>query len=577
MTKTSTFGRLLQYLKLYRGMFFLALVMMFFVSGFQNLVPFTTKFLFDDILAQSREINLKMLLLFPALLIGIYLGMAVFGYGSTYLMGSIGQRVILDIREDTYRSIIRQSLSFFDAKSTGELISRITYDIFIIQRAISQNLAIIIRECLVFLGAIGVIFYLNWKLSLFSIAVVPLSMIPLIKFSRKLRNISQKSQERQSVMSSLLKETFSAMPIVMAFGMEKFEIKRFGREVLRLMKVNLRAIRLIALGPPVMELVGAVLTSAIILFYVVFSGEHVTVGDFAAYFTALIIMYNPLRKISRANNDIQQGLAAAGRTFSILDIEPSIKEAPDAYPLPPFSSEIRFEGVSFAYHRQEVLKKIDLTVKNGDIIALVGHSGAGKSTLVNLIPRFYDVNEGKILIDNHDVRKVTLQSLRDQIGIVTQMTILFDDTVRNNIAYGRNDIPLGSVREASRSAYAHDFIEKLPEGYDTVIGETGSRLSGGERQRIAIARAILKDPPILILDEATSSLDSESELLVQNALYNLMKNRTTFIIAHRLSTIKRATRIVVIEDGKIIETGTHEELLSKNGNYTRLYKTQFGR
>jgi len=435
----------------------------------------------------------------------------------------------------------------------------------------------LLKDAFTIVGLVGVIVYRDWFLSIFALGVFPLCMVPLVKFGRRLRRISTRSQETMADLSVLLHETISGARIVKGFCREEYESQRFRDEAWRLFSLRMKDVSTRAISSPLMEFFGGLGIAGIIFYggYQVIEGTS-TPGTFFSFLTALIMLYEPVKRLSGLNNEIQNGLAAAARVYQVLHTEPEIVDRPDAIELPPLQRQIEYRDVSFAYRPGEmVLKHIDLVVPAGQVVALVGTSGGGKTTLVNLLPRFYEVTEGAILIDDVDIRDVTLKSLRSQIAIVTQQTILFNDTVRNNIAYGRPEATEEEIAAAAEAAYASDFIQRLPKGMDTVIGESGVLLSGGERQRISIARAILADRPILILDEATSSLDTESELYVQKALENLMQGRTTFVIAHRLSTVQRADRILVISEGRIVEEGRHQELLERGGVYRRLYQMQF--
>jgi subfamily B ATP-binding cassette protein MsbA len=426
------------------------------------------------------------------------------------------------------------------------------------------------------IGLVFVIFYRDWKLAVIAMFIFPLAIYPIAKFGSRLRHFATRTQVTMGSLTTLLQETISGTRIVKAFGMEEYENKRFAGENERLFKLNLKSISIIGLSSPFMEFLGGLGIAAIVFYggYQVINGNS-TPGTFFSFLAALIMLYEPVKRLTNVNNTIQQGIAAANRVFDILDTVPDIRNADRAMTLPKISSHIAVQDVTFSYEQTPVLKHVNLKIRAGEIIAFVGMSGGGKTTLVNLIPRFYDVNEGRILIDGQDIRDVTIESLRGQIGIVTQQTILFNDTVRNNIAYGDINKSESEIIGAAKAANAHDFIINMPNGYDTVIGEQGMKLSGGERQRISIARALLKDAPILILDEATSSLDTEAEIEVQDALETLMQGRTTLIIAHRLSTIRNADRIIVLVNGVIVEEGTHEALLERKGEYFKLYQMQF--
>ena len=518
-----------------------------------------------------------MLMLVPLAIMGIFLVKGLFYYTYNYLLEKVGQSVIRDLRNILYTHIQSLPLSFFQKKPTGELISRILSDVALIQGAVSGVLVGILKDtCQVFF-LIGVIFYQNWRMATISMILLPLVVYPIVNFGRRHRRLSRSSQQTTAQVSNILYETITGTRIVKAFGMEKYEVGRFAATLDTLFKIVMRNTRINAISHPLMEFLGGVGISLVVWYggSQVLQGKS-TPGTFFSFLTALIMIYEPIKGVSKINNTVQQGIAAAERVFDILDIESEVVEKEDAVELPLVKDIIEFKDIRFQYEdNAEILKGINLRVKTGEVLAIVGSSGGGKTTLVNLIPRFYDVTSGSVSIDGTDIRDVTLKSLRSQIGMVTQQTILFNDTVLNNIAYGSTEAKMEQVREAARAAHALNFIQNLPEGFDTVIGEAGARLSGGERQRISIARAILRNAPILILDEATSSLDTESEREVQQAIENLVQSRTTFVIAHRLSTIRNADRIIVIQDGTIVEEGTHETLLPLEGLYKKLYDMQF--
>jgi len=520
--------------------------------------------------------NADMLKLIPLAVIGIYLVKGTCNYFQTVLMNFIGQRIVADLRAELYRKIQLQSLAFFTKNPTGVLMSRITNDVGFIQGAVSEAVTALLKDSFTLLCLVIVIFYRDWQLAIVAMFVFPLAVYPIAKFGQKMRQIATRAQVTLGSLTSLLQETISGTRIVKAFGMEAHENKRFSVENERLFRLSLKSISINAVSSPLMEFLGGLGISAIIFYggYQVIHGQS-TPGTFFSFLTALIMLYEPVKRLTNVNNTIQQGIAGAERVFSIMDLVPDIRNRPDAVSLPRISREIEIRNVTFRYEEAPVLKNINLRILTGEAVAFVGMSGGGKTTLVNLIPRFYDVTTGMILIDGQDIRNVTVESLRGQIAIVTQQTILFNDTVRSNIAYGDISKTENQIVEAAKAAHAHDFILRLPKGYETVIGEQGTKLSGGERQRISIARALLKNAPILILDEATSSLDSEAEIEVQDALENLMKGRTTLVIAHRLSTIRNADRIIVLVNGEIREEGTHETLLSRHGEYSRLYIMQF--
>jgi subfamily B ATP-binding cassette protein MsbA len=527
----------------------------------------------DEILQLGEE---RAFLEVPIFWILLFLFKGVFTYFSAYLMDYIGLRAIMDLRRDLYSKIIQQAVDFFSRFQTGELISRVTNDVNRLQLTLAKQLADLIQFSLILVGMVGLMFYYDWKLSVICGLVLPVVLFPIVRFGQRMKKVAFRSQVQMGELTDRIHETISGARVVTGFNMQDFEMSRFSAALIRLFKVDRKGIRVLAMTTPVMELLGA-LISAVLIWY---SGSRIQNGTLnpgvlLAFLTALTWAFLIIKRITRINNKLQEAFGAARRIFDLMDVEVTVKDAPDARKLERFEREIRYADVSFAYDDRTILSEIDLTVEHGQIVAVVGSSGAGKTTFVNLIPRFFDVTGGSLEVDGQDVRELTTASLRDQIAIVTQEIILFNDTVHNNIAYGRLGAARTDVERAARAAYAHEFIEELPLAYDTVIGERGHFLSVGQRQRLAIARALLSDSPILILDEATSALDSESELLVQNALGNLMEGRTVFVIAHRLSTIRQADLILVIEDGRIAERGSHKELLAAKGIYTRLHDLQF--
>ncbi len=504
----------------------------------------------------------------------------VFDYSGTYLVNFAGFGMITDLRDRLYNSILRQSAAFFSKHTTGTLLSTIVNDIERVQFVMSSVLAEFLQQFFTLVFTACVVVLLGGKLAWVLLLFVPVILYSSRKIGRQVRTTTRKGQDKLAEIQNILHETITGNRIVKAFGMENWEVSRFRTAAGRLFRANLRSVAASAISSPLMDIFGAVAIGLLLLLGRDEINKHVfTAGTFLAFIVAVFKLYDPVRKFALFHNSFQQALGASSEIFRYMDLEEEVREKRGAKALGKFSRSIRFEQVAFSYENgegsREVLHEITLEVQAGEVLAVVGSSGAGKTTLVHLIPRFFDVTGGRILIDGNDVRDVTLTSLRSQIGIVTQETVLFNDTVRNNIAYGQPHVSQSQVEAAARAALAHDFITALPEGYGTVIGERGVRLSGGERQRIAIARAILKNAPILILDEATSALDSESEALVQSALQNLMSGRTVFVIAHRLSTVRRADRIVVLEGGTISDIGPHEELMQKLGTYRRLYELQF--
>ncbi len=499
-------------------------------------------------------------------------------YLGTYLVNYAGYGMITDLRNHLYDCILRRSAAFFEKHTTGTLISTIVNDIERVQYAMSTVLAEFLQQLFTLIFTAVVVVLLGGKLAWVLLLFVPFIIYSAGRIGRRVRHTTRKGQDKLADIQNILHETITGNRIVKAFNTESWEIARFHKAARRLFWANLRSVAAVAISSPLMDIFGAIAIALLLLLgRQQISHQRMTAGVFFAFIVAVFKLYDPVRKFALFNNNFQQALGASSGIFAFMDTEDEVRESVGAKPLPPFAHSIRFENVSFSYEPkgEEILKDIDLEVRAGEVLAVVGSSGAGKSTLVHLIPRFFDVTAGRLLIDGHDVRKMTLASLRSQIGVVSQETVLFNDTVRNNIAYGQPRVSQRAVEEAARAALAHDFITALPLGYETVIGERGIRLSGGERQRIAIARALLKNAPILILDEATSALDSESESLVQSALANLMVGRTVVVIAHRLSTVRRADRIVVLENGKVGDSGSHEDLLKKFGTYRRLYDLQF--
>ncbi len=568
------YKRLLGFLRPYTGRLGVAMACMVVLAA----TTAGMAWLLQPALDQALSGKTEYIYYIPIAVIALYTVKGVAYFGQSYLMGWIGQRVIYDLRNQIYNRLTTQSLNFFAHRKTGELLARISYDVTLVQSAVSTSVTALMRDTMTIIFLIGVIFYQDWLLALIAMAVFPVIIYPILRFGRKMRSATYDGQVVMGEMSSLVEETVGGIRVVKAFGMEDYERGRFRDLIGGFMKHQMRIFRVNAMSFPIMELVAG-FGIAGVLFYGglrVAAGEA-TAGTLMSFLAAVIMLYEPVKRLSGANNQIQQGLAAAERIFDILDEEIIVCDAEGAQALNDFQHAISFEDVGLCYAGAEkpVLSNINLEVKAGQVVALVGRSGAGKSSLANLVPRFMDVTDGRVLLDGHDVRELTQQSLRQQIALVTQDVILFNDTVLNNIAYGHDEIDRERVEAIAKAANAHEFIMKLPQGYETMVGERGVILSGGQRQRLSLARALLKDAPILILDEATSSLDTESEQLVQQAIDRLMTGRTVLVIAHRLSTIRHADCIVVLDDGGIAQMGRHDELLDQGGLYAELYHMQF--
>lgn len=572
--KKNIYMRLVELVKPYSRRLFWAMVCMLGVAGAQPVIAYLIKPVVDGIIVERDPWLMEML---PVIVLVVFALKGLFGWGSTYLMHYVGQSVIADLRYQLYKRIINLPLTFHDSTHSGILISRITNDVNLMQGAVSSAVTGLIKDTFSAIGLVFVIFYLDWKMALIATVVLPIAFVPVWKIGRILRKIATSSQEAVADLTVILKESLGGVRIVKGFSMEDYETERFSDENIKFFGYNMKSVAARAINHPLMEFFGGIGIAALLWYSgYAFQRGLTTPGTLSSFLASMMFLYEPVKRLSGVNNTIQQGVAAAIRVFDILDKPEEVKEAEGAEEIPPVKDSIEFKDITFAYDGgTPVLEDINLKVRAGEVLALVGASGGGKTTLVSLLPRFYDVTRGAVLIDGRDVRGVSLRSLRDQIGIVTQEPVLFADTVKNNIAYGLPDKSLEDIREAARKANALRFIENLPRGFDTLIGEQGVLLSGGQRQRLCIARALLKNAPILILDEATSNLDSEAEKEVQKAMDELMEGRTTFVVAHRLSTVKNADRIVVIVDGRIVEEGTHDELMAMNGEYKKLHDLQF--
>jgi ATP-binding cassette, subfamily B, bacterial MsbA len=591
----SEFRRLLQYLKPYRAIFTVSLVLMIatgLCEGMTRLLiipifnrlagsaapsAIFTKLHLDQYLPSSTTSLTTVALL----LVGFTLAKGIAEYFSSFSMSYIGQHVIADVRSSLYEHVMRQAAKFFALHPTNTLTAHLMSDAALIERSVSDTLRDLLRESVSLIVYLVLLFGINWKLAAIMLLIAPPVAYLTTSFNKKLRHYVNSRQQSGAEMLDVAQEAISSQRVVKAFGMEAYESRRFATAARKQMRDQLRAMRIYFVSPIVLEMVGILAVAALLIYAQrSINAQQMSIGDFAAFVLTMFSAYDPIRRLSRLQHDLQQGLASAARIFKVMDTDMEMRDKPDAVALDKFQRAIEFSDVSFSYGAGfdlPVVEEVSFTVRAGEMVAIVGQSGAGKSTLTNLIPRFYDVTKGAVLIDGVDVREVQLATLRAQIATVTQEVHLFNDTVRANIgygAYGRHDNE-AAIKAAATAALADEFIRKLPQGYDTVVGERGLILSGGQRQRIAIARAILKDAPILILDEATSALDTESELLVQEALNNLMEGRTTIVIAHRLSTVRRADRIIVMDAGRIAEIGSHHELMAHNGIYRKLYDLQF--
>jgi len=568
------YKRLLKYATPYKGRFVCAMISMAVYSGVAALLVYLSKIIMDGVFVNDDPVKAKKMLISLCLVMPlIYIVKGLADYGKTYFLNYVAQNAIKDLRQELYNKLISLSHSFYITHTSSKVMSRVTNDIGSLQNALLKVPPTLIRDGLIIIGMIGGLFYLHWKYAFFIIVVLPILSIPLIQFARKIRKASKESMIQISEIYTSLQEMLSGFSVIKSFCREKHEEKRFAVNNKDYYNVQQRIVRVDARTTPVMEFLS--MTGVAVVLW--FGGKDVingvwTLGDFTAFILAVQQMYQPIKNFAQLNSTIQHSISASERVFEILDEKNKIFDLPDAKEIKTFSQDIVYKNVCFEYEENKpILKNINLNINKGQTVAFVGSSGSGKSTIANLILRFYDVTSGEILVDGTNIKNFTLSSLRDKMGIVSQDVFLFNDTIKYNISYGKLDATDEEIEAAAKAANAHNFISKLPDGYNTFIGERGMKLSGGEKQRIAIARAMLKNPPILVLDEATSALDSESEKLVQEAIENLMKNRTVVLIAHRLSTVKNADKIVVIDKGSIAEVGKHQELLDKNGIYAKLY------
>jgi subfamily B ATP-binding cassette protein MsbA len=566
---------------------FVALFTFVFVNLVQPIIDNMLKVAPETLVDKNRWINYvfetfnvtqeQLEYFIPILLVVVIFGKGLFTFLSSYFMKSVGIRVVRNMRNDLYENLLYQSASYFDNTATGKIMTRLTSDVDKVQEAVSGSMKDFIQEAFTLLALLAFVFITDWHLAIVSFVIAPLAVVPLATFSKYLKKRGKQNQVKMSHIYDLLHEMITGSKIVKAFTMEKFELKKFYLATKDYLKTNLKLAWIGSLSSPFMEFLGGIVGAFILIVGTSRIDQGaISAGDFTAFIVAMFYSFTPIKRLSRANVVIQQGLASFERIKEVLHTQPQIVDNPDASPLPQVQGHVEFDKVCFSYDEtRPVLFDVSFEIKSSEMVALVGLSGSGKTTIINLLSRFYEPSAGTILIDGVDIRKVTLASLRSQIGLVTQELVLFNDTVRNNIAYGLEETPMDEIISSAEAAEAHEFISQLPHGYETIIGERGALLSSGQRQRLAIARALLKNPPLLILDEATSALDSESERLIQAALANVLKNRTSIVIAHRLSTIRNADTILVVDRGTIAERGTHQKLIGQDGIYKKLYELQF--
>ena len=565
--------QILGYIALNRNRLIVAGVCSLMISAATTTFGYLVRPVIDDIFIRQDTTGL---LILPLVLVVVFLARGLGRYGQEYYLNYVGEDIIRRLRNQLYDRIQDLPIAFFQKERTGVLMSRITSDVNILKAMVSTVVNGSLRDTFTIIGLTAVIFYQNWRMAIIAFIILPAAYYPIFKIGRRVRRVRTRYQESMAEMNAFLHETIAGNKIVKAFGMEDHEKQRFFDKTRDLFGLEIKSVRIRSLVSPIMEFLGGVGISFVIWYggWEVIKGLT-TPGTFSSFLTCVVLLYEPIKKLSVMNNAVQEGLAAVDRIFEVIEAQSNIQDPEHPEPMKSGGHTLRFEDVHFSYDDTPVLRGINVEIPRGEVLALVGTSGGGKSTLANLIPRFFDVGQGRVTIDDIDIRQFRVSDLRREIAIVTQDPILFNETVRTNIAYGNPQAPQEAIENAARAAYAHDFIMSFPNGYDTTIGELGGRLSGGEKQRLCIARALLKDTPILILDEATSSLDSESEALVQKALENLMRGRTTLVIAHRLSTVVNADRIAVVVKGQIVEQGTHDTLMANRGEYAKLHDMQF--